>query len=50
MIRLLRLAFKVALALLGVVVLYVAVTFVQVWWTGRQDQDQDGKQGAHQSR
>lgn len=38
MIRLLRLAFKVALALLGVVVLYVAVTFVQVWWTGRQDQ------------
>jgi len=39
-IRLLRLAVKVVLALLGVVVLYFAVTFVQVWWTGRQDQAQ----------
>ena len=38
MIRLLRLAVKVVLALLGVVVLYFAVTFVQVWLTGRQDQ------------
>ncbi len=40
MIRLLRLAFKVTMALLGVVVLYFAITFVQVWWTGRQDRAQ----------
>lgn len=38
MIRLLRLALKVGLALVGLVVLYFAVTFVQVWWTGRQDE------------
>lgn len=35
MIGLLRLALKVGLALVGLVVLYLGITFVQVWWTGR---------------
>jgi uncharacterized SAM-binding protein YcdF (DUF218 family) len=33
----LRWGIKIGLGLLGLVVLYVAVTFVQVWWASRQD-------------
>jgi uncharacterized SAM-binding protein YcdF (DUF218 family) len=31
----LRWAFRIALAVVGIVVLYVGVTFVQVWWASR---------------
>lgn len=37
MFRLLRLAFKIAALLVGVVVVYLAVTFVQVWMASRRD-------------
>jgi uncharacterized SAM-binding protein YcdF (DUF218 family) len=36
--RLLRKLFRVAVLLVGVVVLYGAVTFVQVWWASTQDE------------
>jgi len=36
-VRLLRIGVRVGLALAALVVLYVAVTFVQVWWASRQD-------------
>lgn len=36
MIRLLKLGLKVLFALVGLLVLYLAVTFGQVWWASRQ--------------
>lgn len=36
-IRLARLAIRAAIALAGLAVLYVGVTFAQVWWDARQD-------------
>jgi uncharacterized SAM-binding protein YcdF (DUF218 family) len=36
-IRLLRLAFKIAMLLAGITFLYLAVTFVQVWMASRDD-------------
>jgi uncharacterized SAM-binding protein YcdF (DUF218 family) len=35
-----RLLFKIALGLVALVVVYVGVTFVQVWWAARHDQAQ----------
>ncbi len=36
MLRLLKLPFKIALGLVAVVVVYLGVTFGQVWWASRQ--------------
>jgi uncharacterized SAM-binding protein YcdF (DUF218 family) len=35
-VRLIKLPFKIALGLLALVVLYLGVTFAQVWWASRQ--------------